>query len=238
MCPKNAKHFFRILEQKEIIKMEINWRKAIIYLLRIALVFITIYLIYKKDFLFAFVALMATLLAFSPEFIGKNYKVTFPFIIEFLIAFALLLHIYGALSGWYKNISFFSSFMHFLGTAVIALLAFIIVYTLNLTKQVKLSEFMIGFFTVIFALAIGAVWEIIEFILDMILGTNLQADYMATPIMDTMNDLIWDGIAGLFVAIIGTTTYIIKERKLIKPFIDIVKKIAKEQNISSKETFK
>ena len=215
-----------------------DWRKAIIYILRIALAFITFYLIYKKDFLFAFVSLIATLLAFSPEFIGKNYKINFPFMIEFLIAFALLLHMYGSLANWYKNVSFFSSLMHFLGTAVIALLAFMIVYSLNLTKQVRLSEFMIGFFTVIFALAIGAVWEIAEFVLDLILGTNLQSDYMANPIIDTMNDLIWDGIAGLFVAIIGTTTYIIKERKLIRPFIDLVKKIARGQDIKAKETFK
>ena len=215
-----------------------DWRKAIIYFLRIALALITFYLIYQKDFLFAFVSLLATLLAFSPEFIGKNYKVSFPFIIEFLIAFGLLLHIYGSLSGWYKKVIFFSSLMHFLGTAVIALIALIIVYALNMTKQVKLSGFMIGFFTVIFALAIGSVWEISEFLIDGILGTDLQRDYISDPIIDTMNDLIWDGIAGLFVAIVGTTTHIIKKRKLIKPFTDLIKKMIKKDGISVKETFK
>ena len=122
--------------------------------------------------------------------------------------------------------------MHFLGTAVIALIALIIVYALNMTKQVKLSGFMIGFFTVIFALAIGSVWEISEFLIDGILGTDLQRDYISDPIIDTMNDLIWDGIAGLFVAIVGTTTHIIKKRKLIKPFTDLIKKIIKEEGMS------
>ncbi len=48
--------------------------------------------------------------------------------------------------------------MHFFGSAIVAVLAFITVYTLN---------FMIGFFTFVFAIAIGALWEIGEFFCDM-----------------------------------------------------------------------
>lgn len=57
--------------------------------------------------------------------------------------------------------------MHFFGSAIVAVLAFITVYTLNFIKKIKLNFFMIGFFTFVFAIAIGALWEIGEFFCDM-----------------------------------------------------------------------
>ncbi|MEM2956370.1 MAG: uracil-DNA glycosylase [Candidatus Pacearchaeota archaeon] len=204
------------------------FRKIIIYFLRIILLTITFYLIYKQDFLFALASLIATLIAFFPILIKKNYKIDLPWIIEFLIAFALMLHIIGSLFDWYNKAIFFSSLMHILGTTVIALLAFIIVYSLNLTKQMKLSIFMIGFFTFIFSLAIGTLWEIGEFILDQTIGTNFQKDYGLDPIVDTMWDLIWDGIAGLVIALIGASL-VRGYHELVHPFEKLIKKIIEKE---------
>ena len=203
-------------------------RYFMVYLLRAILILITIYLLIQRDFLFALAALIAAVMSFIPALIEKSYKIDLPWIIEFLIAFVLALHIIGSLFGWYDKAIFFSSLMHFLGTTVIALLAFIIVYSLNLTKQVKLSNFMIGFFTVIFALAIGTVWEIGEFAFDQALGTTFQGDYNFPPIIDTMWDLIWDGIAGIAIALIGAS--LIKgSHNLVHPFELLIEKIVEKQ---------
>lgn len=197
--------------------MELNLGKILINLARSLLVIITIYLIYQADFLFAFVAFVASAISLLPILIEANYKLTIPWFVEFMIIFVLALNILGSFLDWFNSFIFFSSLMHFLGTAVISLLAFIIIYTLNLTKYVKLSIFMIGFFTFIFALAMGALWEIAEFSIDQTLGTNLQKDYGLDPIVDTMWDLIWDAVAGLFVAIIGSNL-MIKYHGLVHPF--------------------
>lgn len=205
-----------------------NFQQKIIYFLRILLVLVTVYLIYKQDFLFAFASLIALIIAFTPALIEKNYKVSLPWLVEFLILLTLVLHIIGSLLDWFSSIGFFSSLMHFLGTTTVALLAFIIVYTLNLTKKVRLSPLFIGIFTVVFALAVGAVWEIGEFACDQTLGTNFQRDYGLDPIVDTMYDLIWDFIAALFVAILGTCTHIIQKDNMINPFKKLISKIFKK----------
>jgi len=201
--------------------------KSLLWLIRAILIILTLILIFQRDFLFAFSALIATLISFAPVFVERNYNIDFPWIIEFLIAFTLLLHILGEFFKLYTLIIFFSPLMHFFGTATIALLAFIIVYTLNLTKHVKLSPFMIGLFTLIFALAIGTLWEIGEFASDRFFGTHNQGDGR-NPLVDTMLDLISDGITGLVVALLGITTNLIKNKKLIKPFRELVQKIFKK----------
>ena len=56
-----------------------------------------------------------------------------------------------------------------------------------------------AFMVIIFAMAMGATWEIIEFSMDTFLGTNEQFD----GLRGTMLDLIFDAIAGILTAIIG-----------------------------------
>ena len=117
--------------------------------------------------------------------------------------------------------------MHYLGTAIIAFLSYIIIYTLNLTKEVKLSPFMIGLFTIVFALALGAVWEIGEFASDTYFGTHDQGDGR-DPLIDTMYDLIWDGVAGLFIAIVGAA-WLEGYPEIVNSFKKLIKKIEKRK---------
>jgi len=199
-----------------------NPKKLIIYVLRASLIAITAYLIYQKDFLFAFSAFIASIISFLPILIKKNYQFTLPWKIEFMIAVVLLLHILGELFILFDRVFFYSPMMHFLGTFTIALLAFIIIYSLNLTKHVKLSIFMIGFFTLMFAMSIGAFWEIGEFASDKTFGTHAQGDGI-DPLDDTMYDLTWDAAAGLVIAIIGSSL-MKRHHELVHPFEEYLKK--------------
>jgi hypothetical protein len=197
--------------------------KILISFTRALLIAISLYLIYQHDFVFASAAIIATAVSFLPVLIEKNYKLTLPWIIQFLIVLALLLHIFGTILNWYSSFFFFSPLMHFIGTAVIALLAFIIIYSLNLTKYVKLSSFMIGFFTFMFAMGIGAMWEIGEFSLDKTIGTHNQGDGI-NPLDDTMYDLMWDGVAGLIIALFGSAL-VKSHHELIHPFEQYFRKL-------------
>jgi len=208
-------------------KFEINY--IITHILRSLLIVSTIYSIYIADYLFAFGSLIATIISFIPSIIERNYKIAIPWIFEFFIVFFLFMHTISVQFKLY-DIFLWSWAAHFAVTAFIAVLAFTIVYTFDFTKKIKLSVVMIGFFTVIFALAVGAVWEIGEFSLDQLLGTNTQGDAFQSPLIDTMVDLIFDLLAGVIVAILGMI-YVEYDRKLggiIKPFIKIIKKRYKE----------
>jgi len=171
--------------------------------MRLFLILIAIYLIVKKDYLFAIAAVIASLLSFLPAIVKKNYKISLPFIINFMITSVLFLHILSVFFGWFDSIPNWSYGMHFLGTATIAILAFMTIYTLDYTKKIKLNIGMMVFFTIIFSIAIGATWEVGEFFTDKLLGTNSQGDTAPTPLDDTMWDLVWDFVAGVIVGISG-----------------------------------
>jgi uncharacterized membrane protein len=184
------------------------------------------------DFTYAFMALLATILSLFPLMIKKEIK--FPWLVEFLIVLTISLHVAGEFFRLFYKYAFYSSMMHFLGTATIALIAFIIIYALNLTKQVKLSNLMIGIFTVFCAIALGTLWEISEFASDRILGTVLQGD-TRDPLTDTMLDLVWDIIAGIFVAAIGASL-LEGYHQLVHPFEEWIKKrkLTKNEKNSSR----
>ena len=92
-------------------------------------------------------------------------------------------------------------------------LGFSLVSILNEEKSVpmQLSPGFVAFFAFCFALACGAVWEIYEFVVDGMLGMNMQK--FATDqgvqfvgheaIRDTMEDLMVDAAGALVICLIG-----------------------------------
>ena len=151
-------------------------KKFILYFLRAILIAMSLFLLYQADYLFAFSAFVAACISFIPVF-SKRYNLKLPWVFEFLIALMLVLHIVGGeYYNFYKLSYVFSPIMHFLGTGIIALFAYMIVYALKLSKHIKVSFLMIGIFTLAFALAIGTLWEVCEFTADKYLGTNSQGD--------------------------------------------------------------
>jgi len=209
---------------KEKSAKRFNINHIITQVLRILLIASTIYSVYLADYVVALGAFVATIISFIPSIIKRNYKVAIPWIFEFFIVLFLLLHVISTEFGLY-DIYFWSWAAHFTVTVFIAILAFTIVYTLDFTKKIKLSIGMIGFFTIILAIAVGATWEIGEFFSDNLLGTTAQSDAFQPPLIDTMWDLVFDTIAGIVAAILGMI-YVKYDRKLggiIKPFIKIIR---------------
>jgi phosphoglycerol transferase MdoB-like AlkP superfamily enzyme len=82
-------------------------------------------------------------------------------------------------------------------------LAFVSILLINRFSCTKLARWQIFFYIVIFTMAIGAFWEIYEYLMDTFL-----ASYLTKPLQhgldDTMMDLISDLVGGLVVALLGT----------------------------------
>ncbi len=144
--------------------------------------------------------LVALILSLLPSLIEHSREVTLPWPVDFSITLALFLHIAGVSFNIYHDPDYwwFDLAAHFLGTVAIALLAFLFVYTLNFTGKIKMSIPLVGFFTFMIALAIGALWEIGEFSFDKIFKTNTLGD-----IVDTITDLQFDALGGVCVALFG-----------------------------------
>lgn len=150
----------------------------------------------------------------------KRFNVTVPITLSVIIgvfAFGALvlgdgLDLYGRFTWWDSLLHAFSG----------VLLSYIALWLIHLimarnSKYVYLNKYFLALFLVCFSVALGAMWEIIEYTYDSIMGTNTQ-QFMATTtgsiysdtdiplsghaaLQDTMTDLILDLAGSLVVAI-------------------------------------
>ncbi len=184
--------------------MGISWKTIEIatvlsWLMKLLLVGLFPLEIMRGAYLFALATLLAIIISFVPSIVQRNYRVVLPFELDLLITLALFLHIFlGEWFMFYERLWIWDKVLHVYGSAVVAILAFMTVYTLHYTKKLRLTIPFVGFFTVIFALAMGAVWEIIEFSVDAVFSLTTQKG-----LQDTMWDLINDLVGGIVVAVIG-----------------------------------
>ncbi len=176
-----------------------SFSTALSWLMKFLLVGLLPYEVYRGEYLFAFATLLAIALSFIPSIVERNYHITLPFELDLLITLALFLHTFlGEWLMFYERLWLWDKILHVYGSAVISMLAFMIVYTLHYTKKLRLTIPFVGFFTVIFAMAVGALWEIIEFTVDNLFDKTTQKG-----LDDTMWDLINDLIGGMVVAVLG-----------------------------------
>ncbi len=169
------------------------------WLMKLFLVGLLPYLIFIGDYLFAVMACIAVVLSLVPSVVERNKNIHLPFELDLLVTLAIFSHTFlGEWLMFYERVRLWDKILHLFGTAVISITAFMTVYTLHYTRKIRLSVPLIGFFTVIFAIAIGALWEVTEFLVDILFGTTTQKG-----LRDTMWDLVYDLIAGVAVAVFG-----------------------------------
>lgn len=155
--------------------------------------------IYRGEYLFAFAIVLALGGSLIPSIVQRNYRITLPFELDLLITLMIFLHAFmGEGLGFYSRYWLFDNVLHLFGSGVSALLAFIITFSLHYTGKLRLTYPLIGLFTVTFAMAIGGMWEILEFSVDTFFGKTTQHG-----LADTMSDLIYDLLGGIISATFG-----------------------------------
>lgn len=139
-----------------------------------------------------------------PYLIERKVNVTLPWEVNFLIALAVFLHVAGYSQQLYILLyPYYDKIAHFISSITVAVLAFVSILLINRFSCTKLARWQIFFYIVIFTMAIGAFWEIYEYLMD-----TLFVSYLTKPLQhgldDTMIDLISDLIGALVVASFGT----------------------------------
>ena len=158
--------------------------------------------------------MFALFLTMIPTILERDFFVQLPLIFDVAITISIFLHVVGGYVRWYESIPYYDHLTHFLSSATISLigvtLLYIIVFTMNRTY---LPPLFFGFFTVIFTISMGVMWEFLEWGFDLAFGTELQLG-----LNDTMLDLVFDTIAGL---IVGASATVQLKRDEGKRFRDI-----------------
>lgn len=154
--------------------------------------------VFHGDHIAAGAALIAVILSFLPAMVKRNADITMPWIAEAFLTFAFVLHVAGFQYGLYEQYVWWDTLTHLTGSAVIGMLGFFTVFSFYKTGKIHITYVMAGAFIFLTTVAVGGLWEIVEFTMDNTLGTHNQADNV-----DTNTDLIWDTVAALIVAITG-----------------------------------
>lgn len=126
--------------------------------------------------------------------------------------------ILGEIGDFYAKISWWDSMLHLSSGVLFGILGYIIINTMNRFdgKTSKFSPIFVSFWVVCFSLAMAAIWELFEFTVDEIFGTNMQ-QYLVNGSMlskeepllghdalrDTIKDLALDFVGSIIPAIIG-----------------------------------
>ncbi|MDA1369700.1 MAG: hypothetical protein O2971_02930 [Proteobacteria bacterium] len=145
---------------------------------------------------------MILMITFLPVILGNRFNVYIPHEFESLaVIFVYMALFLGEVQGYYVRFWWWDVVLHTGSGLLLGILGFLLVYVLNKKKEIQLELHpkFIALFAFMFAMGIGACWEIYEFAMDRLFGMNMQK----SGLVDTMWDLIVDGIGALIISIAG-----------------------------------
>lgn len=160
---------------------------------------------------------LGIIVMFIPSLIERKMYIDIPNKMEVMYFVFLYCAIYlGEVRNFYYLIPYWDMILHAFSGAMLGALGFSLVSYFNDMKilETHLSPFFVALFAFCFALAAGTVWEIYEFSVDVLLGTNMQKYITVEGVQlvgqaalwDTMWDLIVDALSSLTVTVIGYFT--------------------------------
>ena len=168
--------------------------------------------------------LLGCVVLFLPAAIEKHFKIDIPNYMEVFYFIFLYCAIYlGEVRNFFFIIPYWDLILHTFSGAMLGVLGFSLVNIMNSSKkvQVTLSPAFTLLFAFCFALAVGGVWEIYEFVMDGLLGMNMQKFMLENgtqligraALADTMEDMIVDAIGAGVMCFIGYFTLKHKNKK-------------------------
>jgi len=134
-----------------------------------------------------------------PSILRRDLEIVLPFELNFWIVLALFLHVIGGFSGFYDNVPYWDHITHAMSASLIAALGFVVVVSVDkYIETIHLPRPFLALFIMMFTMAIGVLWELMEFLNDELIGSRLQYD-----LNDTMVDMMFDAFGGFIVGIAG-----------------------------------
>lgn len=164
--------------------------------------------IYERQWLNAVIVAAIFGLCALPGVLSRRMKVYIPPEFELLTILFIFASLFlGEIGGYYERFWWWDVMLHTASGLLLGILGFLLVYVLNSQPHVRLhmTPGFVAFFAFVFAVAVGAIWEIFEFTMDSLFGMNMQKPMLGdeSGLTDTMFDLIVDTLGALIISLIG-----------------------------------
>ena len=156
--------------------------------------------ILEQQWLVAFTAVIVLALTFLPAAIERQLGLQLP--VEFTLITCLFLYAafgLGEVRQFYHKFWWWDLLLHSFSALVMGLTGFLLVYVFYSTRRIRMAPLYVALVSFGFAMTIGTLWEISEFLMDWGFGFNMQK----SGLVDTMTDLMVDAGGGLLAAWIG-----------------------------------
>lgn len=139
-----------------------------------------------------------------PDALDRVFGIVFNKIVVLWIAVAVLLHTLG-MAGPYETIWWWDHLTHTLSAALLASFGYAIARALDdHSPAISLPPDFLFLYVILFTLAAGVLWEVLEF-----MGRMLAQSVGQQPLLiqyglrDTILDLLFDGVGALIVGLVG-----------------------------------
>lgn len=147
-----------------------------------------------------FVIAVTLVAVFLLPYLARSYRFHLPVGFEFLIVLFIYATLFlGEVHGFYTRFWWWDVVLHTGSGMAFGFLGFLILYSFFRAGKFDAPPSLIAFFSFSVSLAIGVLWEIVEFTIDYVFGINMQK----TGLVDTMWDLIVNTIGALIAALSG-----------------------------------
>lgn len=160
------------------------WLEIILYIITAGYI---IYGIARGNNDYTMNAILTIAVMAMPRIVMKVFKFkTSPFL-NFVVQFFIFVSMFlGRLNNYYTKFSWWDLFLHAVSGIVIFIVAYMVFMVQNDYKVDNVKPILIITYTLLFAVAMTAVWEMWEFAGDTLFGLNSQG----ASLLDTMEDII------------------------------------------------
>lgn len=182
--------------------------QRITFALQLILLAEAMFALWGRQWFTAVVSLAIILVTFFPLLFERRFRVYIPPQLQLLaIGFVFASLFLGEVRGYYLRFWWWDIALHTFSGFLLGIVGFLLVHIMNETERidVHMRPGFVAFFAFLFALGMGAVWEIFEFAMDSLFGMNMQKPMFNDPsgLADTMWDLIVDAIGALVISLLG-----------------------------------
>lgn len=182
--------------------------RRLTFVLQAILVVEIVVTVWEQQWLTAVITSGIIVVTLGPFFLARFFRVFIP--PEFVllsIAFVFASLFLGEVRGYYFRFWWWDIALHSGSGFLLGIIGFLLVYVLNETEDigVHMKPGFVAFFAFLFAVGIGALWEIFEFSMDKLFAMNMQKQMLGDPsgLTDTMWDLIVDTLGALVISLLG-----------------------------------
>lgn len=164
--------------------------------------------LWNGQWLVAATTCIIILVTLFPILLAKRFRVFIPPEFEVLATVFVFAALFlGEVRGYYLRFWWWDIALHAASGFLLGIVGFLLVYVLNEKEEIDIhmTPGFVAIFAFMFAVGMGAIWEIFEFSMDHIFGMNMQKEMLGDPsgLTDTMWDLIVDAAGALIISILG-----------------------------------